>query len=93
MKKEPERLTYRAIPNTWDYLNFFLDSLRARIKRFSCLLFGHREEWMRSGLECGRCCARDGDPAFHNAGYLVRPIWAVQRFFDDLKREDDGLPF
>lgn len=67
--------------------------LQLVVRRVVCKLIGHREEWMRSGLECGRCCSRDGDPAFHNVGYLVRPILAVQRFFDDLKREDDGLPF
>lgn len=67
--------------------------LQLVVRRVLCWLIGHREEFMRSGLECGRCCARDGSPEFHNAGYLVRPIWAVQRFFDDLKREDDGLPF
>jgi hypothetical protein len=67
--------------------------LQLVVRRGICLLLGHREEFLRSGLECGRCCARDGEPAFHNAGYLMRSIWAVQRFFDDLKREDDGLSF
>lgn len=61
--------------------------------RLRCLLFWHDVEYTRTGIKCQRCKACEYTPEFERAGYLMRPVWAVLRFFDDLIRKDDGLPF
>ena len=52
-------------------------------RHWLCFLIWHRISYTARGMACQRCDAKEYTPEFINAGYLMRPIWAVQRFFYD----------
>ena len=64
----------------------FLSAL-CTVRRSICWLIWHRVAYTRRGMVCQRCGAREYTMEFINAGYLVRPLWAVQRFFCDFWRK------
>ncbi len=86
--------------------------LLAKLARLKCFFFWHKiPDWTDSGYEfCERCHLHSYwnadfyDGKWNNAGWLVKPIWWLQRKFYDTKywlkhkyefwkNDDDGLPF